>query len=233
MLLTLIEIRDILAITIIVGVIFSDFFKKLIFDFYTDFEKLYTPNFQYKLILYSAAVIAPAIILHEFGHKFTAMAFGMSATFNAAYGWLFFALVMKLIGFNFIIFVPAYVSWGPTSIATKNFLIANPIIGSIIALSGPFVNILLYFGAKYYLDNIYFEKKKIKARRPERFNYKNIFFKENQDHFNQTSKKNIDLKYVLISFFMRINLFLAIFNLIPIPGFDGFHVISGILKTLF
>ena len=31
----------------------------------------------------------------------------------------------------------------------------------------------------------------------------------------------------------RINMFLFIFNMLPIPGFDGYHVFNGIIQTIF
>lgn len=33
--------------------------------------------------------------------------------------------------------------------------------------------------------------------------------------------------------FAKINLFLGIFNMIPLPGFDGFGVVSGLIRALF
>ena len=48
-------------------------------------------------------------------------------------------------------------------------------------------------------------------------------------------KKNlVSRKYVpLVHITKKINMLLFIFNMLPIPGFDGFKVYQGILQTIF
>ena len=82
--------------------------------------------------------VAPAIILHEFGHKFVAMAFGLQATFHAAYFWLGLGVVLKLMGTGFIFFVPAYVAHSYTNSAVASLFVAG---------AGPFVNLAIWLGA--------------------------------------------------------------------------------------
>src|SRR3989338_3098065 len=51
-------------------------------------------------------VTAPAIALHELGHKVAAMSFGLHATFHASYAWLGIGMLLKLINAPFLFFVP-------------------------------------------------------------------------------------------------------------------------------
>lgn len=178
------EIFDMIIMSLAVGYIFSDFIpKKGRYDPLTA-----TNTFDWNHILYTAAIVAPAIILHEFGHKFVAMAFGATATFRAAYLFLAFAIVLKLLRTGFIFFVPAYVAWrGATS----------PLQVALIAAAGPLMNGILWLLAKYMV-----KQKKYKKYTTE------------------------------LIIFAKINGFLAVFNLIPFPGFDGFHIVQALFAML-
>ncbi|PIZ49169.1 hypothetical protein COY28_06600, partial [Candidatus Woesearchaeota archaeon CG_4_10_14_0_2_um_filter_57_5] len=97
----------------------------------------YTRRRQDKLLMLKRGVLAaaPAVVLHELAHKFVGMALGLNAVLHAAYGWLFFGVVLKMVGFP-IIFVPGYVSlWGN----------APPLAYAIVSLAGPLANLLLWF----------------------------------------------------------------------------------------
>src|SRR3990170_1397486 len=83
----------------------------------------------------SAAVAIPSLILHELAHKFIAILLGYSATFHAHIPGLIVGVILKMIGFPFIFFVPAYVSV-PTLEFNKWFFM-------LIALAGPLMNALL------------------------------------------------------------------------------------------
>ena len=100
-------------------------------------------------------------------------------------------VVLRLLQFPFIFFIPGYVSI-PS-------LQAAPEASAIIAFAGPATNLLIWLGTDYL--------------------YKN---------------KKIPKKHEKLAFLTKeINKFLFIFNMIPIPGFDGSHVLSGLLKTFF
>ncbi len=191
MLFSLMEILDILIMTGVVGFIFKDIFRA---------PSSYTPEGIISMFTrktsnmndfwFSALLVAPAIILHELGHKLTAIAFGLTATFHAAYMFLGLGVLLKLLNFGFIFFVPAYVSIiGQTT----------PLNYSLIAFMGPFVNLVLWLGSLAFLK------------------YGNIPIKYQ--------------RYVGLS--LKINMFLFIFNMLPIPGFDGFHVFSGLFRAVF
>ncbi|MBI5389589.1 M50 family metallopeptidase [Candidatus Woesearchaeota archaeon] len=196
MLFTLKELFDIIIMTLAVGYIFKDMFimRRQATHHYDPLEYYRQPsgsNFKFAII-----AAAPAIILHELGHKFTALAFGMSAEFHAAYFWLLLGVVLKLINFGFIFFVPAYVQWGCPTDACLAMVQANPWVGSVIAFAGPAINGLLWLGAWIALR-----------------------------------QKWVAKKYVPLVIIMKyINGFLFIFNLLPIPGFDGFHFFKGLVS---
>ncbi len=198
-LLSVMEVVDIILMSLVVGFIFKDVLRPRQRHGDPDaFLKNVTPGRLPKLsdFWYAVLLVAPAIILHEFGHKFVAMAFGLEATFNAAYTWLLIGVVMKLVMPGFIFFVPAYVSYPAIASAWQSFL---------IAFSGPAVNGLLWLGSLLYM----------------RYAFPGRLRKKDEER----------LRFVAL--FRRINGFLFVFNLIPIPGFDGFHVLTSLGGMLF
>jgi len=130
------ESIDVIIMTLAVGYIFIDLFSK---------------HPDRKTYLFSCLVTAPALFLHELGHKFTALAFGIQATFHAAYFWLALGLLLKIVRFPILFFVPAYVSIDATS--------ATPLQNALIAGAGPFTNLLLFLTATLLL-----RKRTLKAR---------------------------------------------------------------------
>jgi len=180
---TILEIFDMLIMTVFVGYIFRDIFSKFS-------HKTFKPGFDWDTFKFAIMITAPGLILHELSHKFVAMSFGMTATFHAAYIWLIFGLIMKLLNFGFIVFVPAFVSITGTG---SNLQFA------LIALAGPLTNLLIWLIAAYLIKN-----KKIKTK-----------------HIN------------LVVLTREINKFLFIFNMIPIPGFDGFQFLVNLFKVFF
>lgn len=193
------EVIDAIILTLAIGFIFKDSFK--IQTDYTDDPVAYYSSSKlfYEGFITAIIITAPAIILHEMGHKFVALYFGMQATFHASYTWLGIAVVLKLINPAFIFLVPAFVSWGClTSICASN-LTAMPFIPALIAFAGPGINLFLWV-----LPSVLPKFIKI----PHKY-----------------------LAYLYLS--AKINMFLFIFNMLPIPGFDGFHFFSVLLSYFF
>lgn len=182
MILSLIEIIHAVVMSAIVGWIFMDVFSP---------RKLRTPEqymrlakgFDWESFWFAMAIVAPSIILHELGHKFVAIGFGLNATFQAAWLWLGIGVIMKLIG-GFIFFVPAFVSITGS---------APSWVFGLTSLAGPAVNFLLFGLAKLI-----------------------PWFRQTQMRVHVGKKERFF--WLLLA---RINLFLGIFNLIPIPPFDG------------
>lgn len=140
MIITIREIFDMVVMIAFVGYIFKDIFispkQRDPLEYYT---KSRSDNFKFAIM-----VTAPAILLHELGHKFVAISFGAQATFHAAYFWLFIGLILKMLNFGFIFFVPAFVTISGTVSAFQS---------SMIAVAGPFVNLVMWLGAKYMVKN--------------------------------------------------------------------------------
>jgi len=200
MLISPMEILDIGIITVFMGIIFSDIFKvpRIERERYEPLTKDLKYRKHYRSILginlndfkNAAMIIAPAIILHEFGHKFVATAFGLKAVFHAAYRWLGLGLIMKIMRFGFIIFVPAFVE------ITGN---ASKLQYALVAVAGPLVNLALWLISSYILK-----------------------------------KKHVKEKYkIMLLLSARINMFLFIFNMLPIPPFDGFKFFYNLFTAIF
>ncbi|MFH1590299.1 MAG: M50 family metallopeptidase [archaeon] len=138
---SLIEIFDLMVMTAITGFIFKDLFKRRHVERYDPIKSLThrTKSLGMTNFYFAIAVTAPAIILHEMGHKFVAMGFGATATFHAAYPWLMLGLVLRLMNFSFIFFVPGYVQYATAGLtAFQSMLIAG---------AGPFVNLAIWAAA--------------------------------------------------------------------------------------
>ncbi|PIN81964.1 hypothetical protein COV11_00465 [Candidatus Woesearchaeota archaeon CG10_big_fil_rev_8_21_14_0_10_30_7] len=127
------ELIDVVLMTLVVGFIFMDVFK----------QRQYNYGFNWEDLKFSCMVTSPAIILHELMHKLVAVYFGLNATFHAAYTWLFFGVILKLLG-GFIFFVPGYVSMSGFVLPYQKFL---------IAFAGPGTNLVLYLVSSYVLKN--------------------------------------------------------------------------------
>jgi membrane-associated protease RseP (regulator of RpoE activity) len=188
------ELIDILIMIIAVGFIFKDTFRgprrEEDYDPIKEYSKKLR-NFDLEGLKFSIIVTAPALLFHELGHKFMGMAFGLNPVFHAAYVWLGIGVLLKLVSFPFIFFVPAYVSY-----ASGGTLMQN----ALIAFAGPGVNLILWIGSL-----IIFKRLRKASRRT-----RNIIF--------------------LTSW---INMALFIFNMIPIPGFDGWHFFSSLYHIWF
>lgn len=201
MLFTWMELLDIVIMSLAVGFIFKDAFmpaRKLRVETGGHYEPLeyYKKKALNKIggegFLLAIIVAAPAVIFHELGHKFIATGFGLTAVFHAAYFWLALGVILKLLNFGFIFFVPAYVSIAGAGL--------TPLNHSAVAFAGPAINLIL-FAIPFLL----------------------IRFKG----FTKNHRQYIPA-LVMMS---RINLFLFIFNMLPIPMFDGWSVYSGIIQT--
>jgi len=186
------EIFDVILMTFVVGFVFMKAFKPTKNITEDILEKYLTKSsgFDWSAFWFATMITAPAIILHELGHKITALSFGLSAVFNAAYIWLGVAVLLRLIGSPFIFFVPAYVRISGTPTVLQQ---------TLIAFAGPGVNLILFLIALLILK----------------------------------TKKDMSTRTMhLWTLTKEINLFLFIFNMIPIPGFDGFQIFSGLWKLI-
>jgi Zn-dependent protease len=133
------EFLDVVIMTLAVGYIFADLFV----------PRMYCGMLDWRALWFSCIVTAPAVIVHELAHKFTALAAGLQATFHAAYFWLGLGVVLKLINSPIIFFVPAYVSINCTS----EPCVITPLISAAVAFAGPALNLVLFGTAWLVLRN--------------------------------------------------------------------------------
>jgi hypothetical protein len=134
MILSIHEIIDLIIMSIAVGYILMGIFR---------FKRRDKKEaFNWQALKFSIIVSAPALILHELGHKFVALAYGLEPTFHAAYAWLGIGIALKLLRTGFIFFIPAYVNICPTGQCNVP---ASAM--SAIAFAGPAMNLILFLGA--------------------------------------------------------------------------------------
>lgn len=187
MILSISEIIDIIIMSIAVGYILMG-----IFSFR---RKKQQKIFDWQSFKFSIIVTAPALIVHELGHKFVAMAYGLEPVFHAVYAWLGIGIALRLLRTGFIFFVPAYVNICPAGQCSS----LPPLGMSLIAFAGPGMNLILFLGAWALLRS-----------------------------GKEFSKRTITILRIT----KIINLFLFIFNMLPIPMFDGWKVYSGIIGAI-
>ena len=116
-------IIDLIIVTLAVGFIFARMLRD-----HGDLSYL-------RSVLIGSLIAFPAIVLHELGHYLAAGAYGISATFHAAYPWL--GLGVLLAAFTRIIFVvPAYVTITGSAghLAFMSAALAGPAVNGILAL---------------------------------------------------------------------------------------------------
>jgi len=146
MIITLKEVFYSLAITTALAYIFMDLIRPKNTEFFIYQKK----GFDWDTFKFAAIIAAPGVILHEFGHKFAALAFGYTASFEVFWFGLIIGIFLKIIHSPFLILAPGYVTLP---------MIANPLHISIIAFMGPFVNLVLWLGSWFILNS------KIKLKR--------------------------------------------------------------------
>ncbi|MBN2567022.1 M50 family metallopeptidase [Candidatus Woesearchaeota archaeon] len=132
---SLAETIDLVIMTVFVGFIFSGVFTRpdrRELDVMAMYRKR---RFDWDGFTTAVIITAPAIILHEMGHKFVAIGFGLNAVFHASYTWLGLGVLLRLLNFGFIFFVPGYVSIP---------LLGSPLQHAAIAFAGPGINLLIW-----------------------------------------------------------------------------------------
>ena len=142
MIISIKEIIYFIVISLALGYIFSGLFS---YRIKTVYHMMNPRRFDARDFYFAVLVAAPAIILHELGHKFMAMGFGFSASFEVFWFGLALGVFLKLISSPFLILAPAYVTF--------------PILGMsdiqyrLVAFAGPAVNLLLFLVALIMLRN--------------------------------------------------------------------------------
>ncbi len=133
------EFIDVILMTLGVGYIFMDIMRRPVIE---DYDPLNPKLNKRNDLAFACLVTAPAVILHELMHKLVALAFGLEATFHAAYGWLVLGMILKAVGSGFVFFVPGYVAISG---------LATHLQSAFIAFAGPGTNGALYLLASFML----------------------------------------------------------------------------------
>ncbi len=183
------EIFYLAILTLTVGYIFTGYIRKP----KTAYELIHQkPGFNWEDFKFSVMIAAPAVILHELAHKFTAIAFGLSATFKIFWQGIGLAVFLKMIHSPLLIIAPGYVE-----ISSQNLY---NLTGAIIAFAGPAANLILFAAS----------------------------------HLILTRAKHLTRNQAVTLYLTKqINLFLLVFNMLPIPPLDGSKVLFGLFKAIF
>ena len=145
------EIIDLVIMVLAIGFIFKDYVKVRDTREYEPLDEIgrkrsfFGGDFRNSIL-----VAAPAVVLHEAGHKIAALSFGFEATFHAAYPFLGLGVVLKLLKLPFIFLVPGYVQYFGGDI--------EPLVRSFIAFAGPLANLALFLFATIAIRRKWFEK---------------------------------------------------------------------------
>ena len=135
MIITLKEIFYLAVLTAALGYIFSGYIRYPV-------THPVTRKQQWQDMKFAAMIATPAVLLHELGHKFVAMGFGLPAVFEIFWGGIALGLILKLVHSPILILAPGYVLIPQ---GTANLPMA------LIALAGPLVNLALWLGSAHYL----------------------------------------------------------------------------------
>ena len=184
------ELLDLVVMILAIGFIFKDSLNVAGVKNHEPLDYLKKKSFFGSGFKNGLIVAAPAIVLHEAAHKIAALSFGFEATFHAAYVWLGIGVVLKLLSFPFLFFIPGYVTYSAGSI--------EPLTRALIAFAGPLANLVLFLFAAVAL--------------------------------RQNWLKNHVSLLVLTK---QINLFLFVFNMLPLGFFDGAHVFGSLASYFF
>jgi len=191
-LITIPEIIDIIVMTFAIGYIFSKIFRRAPSGDYDPLD-YYKKSSLWEDLKYGAIIAAPAVVLHEFAHKFMAMAFGATATLHAPslfgipYGWYIAVIVLIHLNFPIIFLIGGYVS--------HTALPALP--SALVSIAGPLTNLIIWLGC-----NLAIKQKWVK-----------------REH------------YSTVGLMAKLNMFFFIFNMLPLPGFDGFRFLSALIQV--
>lgn len=188
------EIIYLIITTVVVGFIFSGYIPstKRIEKQDELLSKYEKPSLlDWEAIKFTILVAAPGIIFHELGHKFLALLLGMGAIFKIFWFGLGLGFLLKLLNSPILILAPGYVE---ISGATSTLDL------TLVAFSGPLVNLVLWVGSLYVL---------------------------------KTNRKLTNKASLAVLLTKQINMFLFIFNMLPIPPLDGFKVWTGIFSLIF
>ena len=132
------ELIDIAILTLAMGYIFSGFIRKPRGELASYFEHDTWGEFKY-----AAMIATPAVLLHEFGHKFVGLFYGFDSILHISLFGLGIGVFLRYVRSPIIFFVPAFV--------VSTLAVADPAKFAILALAGPAANFGLYWLSEWAL----------------------------------------------------------------------------------
>jgi len=204
----ILEIIDVIIMSSFIGFIFYRYFARFNVFRRHDQDHLYHGmRFNWSDFMFSIYLIVPAIVLHELGHKFVAISFGYQAIFHSPIS------IQHLLN-PFLLFTDFFALLMVIAVITTylggTFLFFVPAYVSFSALATPLQTTFIAFAGPFlnlilWLLPMWL----VKSRKiPHKY-----------------------IPFVILT--SKINMLLFIFNMLPIPGFDGFKVYAGLFKLLF
>jgi Zn-dependent protease len=149
MVFTLSEIIQIGITIVAIGFIFSGYIKRNPVDHIESMlSSRFSGLFNWSDFKFSVMIVAPAIILHEFGHKFAGIALGFSSHYEMFPFGLGLGVFLRVIGSGFLLFAPGYVVIQG----------ADKINMAMIAFAGPLVNLILFAASWAAIESGKFRK---------------------------------------------------------------------------
>ncbi len=202
------EIVDMILMVAIIGFLFKDMMRAPIdtHDPVARYRTKHKPHWED--FWWACALIAPGIMIHELAHKFTAMGFGQAATFHAACS-------VSQIGTGAFFNTTCLLQIAVVALKLVGipFLIFIPGYVSFAANVTPLQGSLIALAGP--LVHLAF------------WGVCTLMLKQ------KAARKYSMRKRLFLAFTAKINIFLFIFNILPIPGFDGFQVIRYLLSGVF
>ena len=98
------ELIDIAILTLAMGYIFSGFIRKP-----RDELSIYLGHDTWNEFKYASMIATPAVLLHEFGHKFIGLFYGFDSILHISIIGLGIGVLLKYVRSPIIFFIPAFV----------------------------------------------------------------------------------------------------------------------------
>ena len=188
----LVEILNLILLTIVIGFIISGFIKHPRKSFRQQ-QGGRGKFFDWDDFKFSILIAAPGIVIHELFHKFFAIGFGASASFQLFPIGIALGIILRLVHSPFVILAPGFVVISQDANITSAQM-------ALVAFAGPLVNLLLWLIPTFIL---------------------------------RTRKRKLSRSLAIFLFYTAsINMWIFIFNMIPIPPLDGSKVLIGLINAL-
>ncbi len=126
------ELVDLVILVVALGYIFSGFVKRP----RDPLDRLMARGLDWGDIWYAAAVVSPAVVLHELAHKGIGLLYGFESVLHISMFGLGIGVLLRFFHSPIIFFVPAFVA-SVGSVHPEQF--------AILALAGPATNFVLYW----------------------------------------------------------------------------------------